>query len=167
VSLITRGAAILLLSLVSCATPYQQNGLLGGVEVTPLQPDTYRINARGNGFSSAARMQDFILLKAAELARGNHFTHFVILSENDWHKTETMVSPGYITGNTMATVVSSGNLATGTATTQAIYMPPTSTTVSKPRSDAIVRLLNNPPANANAFDANFIYQNLAPKYVKQ
>jgi hypothetical protein len=59
--------ALLALAVIGgCATKYQEMGLTGGVTAEPVMTDVYRIVARGNGYTSADRVQDFVLLKAAE-----------------------------------------------------------------------------------------------------
>jgi hypothetical protein len=52
--------------LVACAIKYQDMGFTGGVAAKPAMTDTYRILARDNGYTAAARVEDFVLLKAAE-----------------------------------------------------------------------------------------------------
>jgi hypothetical protein len=40
-------------------------GLTGGVGTQQISADTFRIISRGNGFTTAETVQDYILLKAA------------------------------------------------------------------------------------------------------
>jgi hypothetical protein len=49
--------------LGGCATKYQDMGFTGGVSAEPVMTDVYRILARGNGYTSADRVQDFVLLR--------------------------------------------------------------------------------------------------------
>lgn len=77
--------ALMLLSLLlaGCVTPYQETGFLGGVEAHKLGPGTYRILAKGNGYSTGALMHDYAMLKAAETTRDAGGTYFVIENRED------------------------------------------------------------------------------------
>ena len=57
------------LVLAGCATKYQEMGFTGGVAAERITADTYRIVARGNGYTGNTTIQDYALLKAAELHR--------------------------------------------------------------------------------------------------
>jgi len=87
--------------LSGCGTKYQEMGLTGGVAAEPVMTDVYRIVARGNGYTSTDRVQDFVLLKAAEttLAAGGNF--FVVGDQTD----RTKVDVGQTRGTVQASVV--------------------------------------------------------------
>ena len=53
-----RVAALVVLGLVGCSTPYQSMGFSGGVEAQQMTANTYRIVARGNGYTSGTVIQD-------------------------------------------------------------------------------------------------------------
>ena len=65
------GFFVLLFVLSGCATPYQDMGLRGGVEAQRMTVDTYRIIARGNGYTGGTTIQDYTMLKAAETPSPN------------------------------------------------------------------------------------------------
>ena len=46
-------ASILAAVLVSCATPYQSTGLLGGFSADELREDVFRVKFVGNGYTAA------------------------------------------------------------------------------------------------------------------
>jgi hypothetical protein len=62
-----------------CATPYQDMGFSGGVLAQQMTANTFRIVARGNGYTGTTTVQDYVMLKAAETAIQNGGTHFVIV----------------------------------------------------------------------------------------
>jgi hypothetical protein len=156
---------MLLCSLAACATPYQEMGMRGGVETTQLSSDTWRISARGNAFTDATKVQDFVLLRAAQLAMANGYTHFVVLGAQDTSKTETVTTPGSYTSNTHASATMIGSTAYGTATTRGTYAPPQTYGFIKPGTDTLVKLLNTPPPAVPALEAQVVYNSLAPKYL--
>jgi hypothetical protein len=83
------GAVCLAAAILSgCGTKYQEMGFTGGVAAEPVMTDVYRIVARGNGYTSADRIQDFALFKAAEttLAAGSNF--FVVVDQTDRTKVD-------------------------------------------------------------------------------
>src|SRR4051812_37490310 len=153
-----------LLLLAACATRYGDMGVSGGVEFTQLDNDIYKIHAAGNGYSEPSRTRDFILLKAAELANEGGYTHFLILSSSDWSKEGMIATPGTFTSTTNGSANGFGGYYSGSAYTTGSYMPPSTTKISKPRSDAVVKLLKNPPPEANAINASMVYNSLSARY---
>ncbi|MBU6525744.1 hypothetical protein OGR47_01795 [Methylocystis sp. MJC1] len=139
-----------------CATEYSRDGigLAGGAEAQMITNDTARISARGNGFTDKARVQDFILLKAAETASARGFTHFAVVSSED-----ASTESSYTTPSTVQTRVS-GNTAYTT------YRPGTRNTVVEPGEDAMVKFCKQGKADAcsGMLPANEIIQNLGSKY---
>jgi hypothetical protein len=69
------------LSLASCATPYADQGLLGGADVKELRPDVYRVKFQGNGYTSRESVQVYWLYRCAQLALEKGFSGFEILSD--------------------------------------------------------------------------------------
>jgi hypothetical protein len=67
--------------LASCATPYQQSGVIGGFDVKELRPDVYRVSFQGNGYTTRESVQVYWLYRCAELAVEKGFTGFEILSD--------------------------------------------------------------------------------------
>ena len=92
-------------SLVSCATKYQDMGFTGGVAAEPVMTDVYRITARGNGYTSADRVQDFVLLKGAETTLAAGGNYFVVIDQKD----RTNVINGQTSGTVQTNVI--GNTA--------------------------------------------------------
>src|SRR5688572_19690822 len=83
-----------LLALAACSTPYTGGmGLMGGVEAQPITGDIYRIQARGNAYTDAARVQDFVLLKAAETTLAVGKTHFLLGASSDATRVGTFRTP--------------------------------------------------------------------------
>jgi hypothetical protein len=81
------------LSLVGCATRYQDMGFTGGVTAEQLTADTWRIIARGNGYTGSAQVQDFVLLKAAETTKAAGGRYFAIDASQDASRRDTTVTP--------------------------------------------------------------------------
>ena len=67
--------------LVACATPYGEQGLLGGFSAVELRPDVWRVKFQGNGFTTRETAQTFWLNRCAELTLEKGFTTFEILSD--------------------------------------------------------------------------------------
>jgi hypothetical protein len=68
-------------TLASCATPYQQQGVLGGFDVKELRPDVYRVSFGGNGYTTRESVQVYWLHRCAEVAIEKGFAGFEILSD--------------------------------------------------------------------------------------
>jgi hypothetical protein len=144
--------------LAACtASSYTRDGIAwdGGVEAQMITNDTARISARGNGFTDQARVVDFVILKAAETAEAQGFTHFAMLSTTDASRVSAHTTPG-----TMQTNVY-GNSAYTT------YNPGMTHAVVKPGADTIVRFCKQPPqACGDMLSALEVVKNLGPKYLK-
>lgn len=144
--------AALAIGLLGCSTPYQEMGLTGGVSATQIDATTFRISGRGNGFTDPSTIQNYILLKAADVTLAAGYDVFVIGGEQDVTRTGSM---------SFGTANAYGNRnyasAYGTSTT----MP-----VIKPGADIIIRVFKGPkPADAgpNVFDAHEIEKYLGPQ----
>jgi hypothetical protein len=124
--------AALCVVLAGCATKYQDMGFSGGVAAQQITADTWRIQARGNAYTDAAAVQDYVLLKAAETTQAAGATHFQIISGADASRASTIVIPGRST----TTVV--GRQAFTTTT------PGSVDTVIKPGQDVYIRVLKLP-----------------------
>ena len=71
------------LALTGCATPYQEMGMLGGVQANQITHDTFQITARGNGYTDPDTIQRYALRKAVETTLAAGFDYFVIRDEAD------------------------------------------------------------------------------------
>ena len=80
--------------LGGCATKYQDMGFTGGVAAEPVMTDVYRIVARGNGYTSSDRIQDFVEMKASETTLAAGSAYFVISRSEGSHKRGCWPDPG-------------------------------------------------------------------------
>lgn len=144
-------ALSLAVTLAACSTTYGKMGLTGGVEALPVTSDTYRISARGNGFTDATTVQDYVLLKAAETAIGAGQTHFTIVNNRDASST----SYGQTSG-------SFNNWGGGFVT----YNPGITYDIVKPGEDLMVRVWTPKKGEVlptNTFNAQEVYTNINPR----
>ena len=98
-------------ALAGCATSYQKQGLSGGFTETQLDKAVFRVSFKGNGFTSPERAADFTLLRSAELALKNGFTHFVIVDGHSNVDYAAYVTP--IQSTTFGSATAYGNTAYG------------------------------------------------------
>jgi hypothetical protein len=73
--------AAIAVGLASCATPYAQQGVLGGFDVKELRSDVFRVSFQGNGYTSRESVQVYWLYRCAQLALEKGFAGFEILSD--------------------------------------------------------------------------------------
>ena len=144
--------------LGGCATKYQEMGFTGGVTAEPVMTDVYRIIARGNAYTSADRVQDFVLLKAAETTLATGGNYFAILDQRD----RTNVAVGQTPGMVQTNVI--GNTAFTT------YSPGSTYHVVKPGEALMIRVLRVGPGQApppGAWPAQDLANNLGPRLKPQ
>jgi hypothetical protein len=125
-------------------------GLAGGVEAAPMTNDTYRISARGNGYTDATTIQDYVYLKAAETTLGAGQTHFTIVNGTD--RTDNAV------GQTAGSFTNYGGMAW--------YNPGITYNIVKPGEDLIIRVWTPGPKDMlppNTYAAQQIYENINPR----
>jgi hypothetical protein len=142
------------LALAACATKYQEMGFSGGVAAEPVMTDVYRIVARGNGYTTPDRVQDFALMKAAETTLGAGGNYFVIINEADRTNVATGQTPGFAQTNVV------GHTAFTTYTPGATY------NTVKPGEAVLIRVLRlaaNQPAPPGAFPAQDIVNTIGPR----
>jgi hypothetical protein len=157
--------ALLALSLVGCATPYQPSGLGGGFTDSQLDANTFRVGFRGNGYTPRETVENYLLYRCAELAVERGFDHFVILGSDTETKTGSFTTPGTYRSTTTGYATSSGNFAYGSAYTRGTYTPGQTFTVTRYGGTAMIKAFKGPkPADAvSAFDAREVLRYLGPR----
>ena len=73
---------VFFLMLAGCATPYQRYGTTGGFQDVRLAPDLFRVAFHGNAYTGAQQAYDYALLRGAELAVANGYTHIALVDQN-------------------------------------------------------------------------------------
>ena len=74
--------SILCLLLAGCATSYQPKSYTGGYTDTKLDDDKYRVTFSGNQHTSADKVEEYALLRAAEITLEYGYSHFITISES-------------------------------------------------------------------------------------
>ncbi len=154
------GVAFLILLMTACATGYQSSGFTGGFKDTQLAPDIFRVSFFGNSFTSSDRVQDFALLRAAELTLANNAQYFTVIASADQSSTETHVTPG--SSHTSGTVSAYGDTGYYSGTTT--YSAPRVRTDYKPGVGMMFRTFQSKPEGGVVFDAKFIVTSIRTKY---
>ena len=136
---------VVALAAAACSTKYQDMGFAGGVAAQQMTANTFRIVARGNGYTSSTTVQDYMVLKAAETTKQVGGTHFLIISADDASRTNYVATPG----RAQTTLV--GNTAYTSYTPGSVYG------IFKPGQDAFIRVLaipngSTPPPGAISAD---------------
>ena len=141
---------LLSLSLFGCSTPYQSTGVAGGFSETQLDKNVFRVAFVGNGYTRPTQVEDFALLRSAELTLKNGFRYFAILNEKSGKDISTYTSPSY------STVSSTGKITTWGGDTDFISKPSSTMT--------IVCFGEKPSTSSLVYDADFIYKSIGGKY---
>jgi hypothetical protein len=153
---------IVALTVAACATGYHSRGLTGGFAEIRLDDNVFQVSFNGNGYTSGDRAADFTLLRSAELARQNGFSHFIIVEREDRTGYGTYTTP--TTSTTTATSTTYGTIVQGSAITTTYgghtYL------IQKPgRSNTIVCFKGKPDnVQALVYNAQYVYDAIASKY---
>ena len=152
-------AALLVLcaGLSACATKYQDMGFTGGVEATQIDGNTFRITAKGNGFTRGEAIKDYAMMKAAETTLAAGCDYFIIIGQENTSRTTFSSSPGMATSTTTRTG--------GVATTTTHYSGDDVDEVFKPGQDLTIKVFkgSKPENNMAAYDAREVATFLGPK----
>ncbi len=153
--------------MVSSCTSYKKDGIAGGFTETQLGENIWRVNARGNAFATDELIADMILLRSADLATQNGFTHFAFTSGSKGSDTTTVYNPG--TSYTTGTINTSPYSNTATYSGQTMTMGGFFDTYSKPKAENTVMMFKEKPKNARGvvYEAKFICQSLGKKLKAQ
>jgi hypothetical protein len=78
----------------ACATPYGPMGVRGGYAETRLDARTFQVAVKGNGFTSRARVDEYLMLRSAELTLQSGFDCFYLLGQDAAARTRPMLASG-------------------------------------------------------------------------
>ena len=147
-------AVATLAGVAGCSTSYQNIGFSGGVVAQQITATTFRIVARGNGYTSATAIQDYTVLKAAETAKQAGCSHFAMISSTDASSAGHIVTPG------------SANTTFGRNTVHTTYSPAEVQSFVRPGQDTYIRVLNikpGEPTPPGSISADEVIQFVGPR----
>ena len=115
--------------LSNCSTPYQKNSFTGGYKDNQLSHNSFRVVAKGNAFTSLDKVQNIVLMRAAELTVNNNYDIFEVIKSSTRINSSIVSSPREtITTHTP-----------GQAPTSTVYGGNIST-IKKPTADIIIKM---------------------------
>jgi hypothetical protein len=144
-------------SLGACATQYQPQGATGGFTETQLDRNVFRVSFGANAYTSAQQAEEMALLRSAELALKNGFTHFVITEGKSSAEYSTSTTPTY----SDTTVSSRRGKAYASTTT---YGGETRVSAWPTTTNTITCFKGKPNVSGLVYDARFVFNSLAKKY---
>ncbi len=156
---------VCVLVLAGCATAYKPAGWGGGYSDMKLQDDLYKVSFGGNAYTSKGKVENYALLRSAELALENGYKYFIIVKNDASIATSSFTTPAR--ANTTGSVYGSGNYATYSGTTTVsggqtyVY--------NKPSADMTIKCFKEDPKDVNGlvYDAQQIMDNLKSQYKLQ
>ncbi len=151
----------LLGSLAACATAYQPQGFAGGFNETQIDRNVFRVSFKGNGYTSEERAEEMALLRSAEVALKNGFTHFAISDGRSRTDYSAFTTPSQsTTTGTLNTYGDRTYLNAQTRTTGGQTF-----VAAKPRTtNTIVCFNGKPDSGVFVYDARFLVKSLGQKY---
>ena len=152
------GILIGFLFVYSCATPYQSTGFTGCFTDTQLSDTVWKVSTAGNGFTAKTTVNDYALLRAAELTLEKGYKYFVVGDEN---QTSTSHKADFgSTSNTYGNINTSGNFNSTTRTNNNV------TNFNKHYNELVFEMLGEKKDGVFTYDAQLIYDSLSAKYIK-
>jgi hypothetical protein len=123
--------------------------------VDRLTPDTAYITAKGGVQYDMGDIQREMLLQAANVTLESGYDYFTVTGADGYYSTGYMTVPGQTTTQTNFNAYATGNMLSGSATTNSYTMPSSSFAIEKPRGAMSIKMGHDtPPAgDPNSFDA--------------
>jgi len=157
--------SLAILFVAGCYTPYQQNSFMGGWSETWLAPDVVEVSFRGNGYTSAERVQDLAILHAEERMEKAGFNFFTFGGgKHSESVQDVQVTPDQARTQGTATVSPSLSGANIGYSSQTTFTPGTSIRIQRHRVSLTVQGYKFQPIGVRSFDANFVIASLRHKY---
>ncbi len=151
---------IMALLLVGCATPYQKGGRFGYHD-SQLQENVFSVSFQGNAKSEPLDVQDYTLLRCAELCLQNGYKYFGIMSSNAGGKTGMYNTGG--TANTTGTSRSIGGTTYGSYNTY--NSPSISVPINLPNyTVTVICFKEKADQTQELYDAGFLGNSIAKKH---
>jgi len=167
-------------AFLGCEVPYQEIGEGGGHSTSPLGNDQFEVTYRSNTSGEpSVRMQELVLLRAAEVALEYGYTHFVVEQEmqdvhTKWKTTPTMsritgpttTGPGISIGGSAAGI-GGGSRGVGIGGSSGAAAPATPVPVAIPELTLKIRCYRGVPTtttNGDLYDAARLRDILGIKY---
>lgn len=153
--------SVIILSLGGCATAYQSQGFTGGFSETQLSDNMFKVYFKGNGYTGEERVEDFTLLRSAEIAEEHGFPFFAVVDEHAdaSYSTFTMPSQTYTNVN----VTTFGNVAYGSA--HSTTYGGGSELIRKPSDrNTIVCFKDKSLVRGQVYESLFVIQSMRAKY---
>ena len=151
------GTLVLLFGLLTACTGYHKDSVFGGggFDETRLGENIWNITARGNAFASKKLIANLIMMRSADLAQQNGFSHFAFSSGSTDTTTSVTSSPS--TTYTSGYVNPSGSFnATSNTYGGGLNF------YAKPSAENTVVMFNGNPNNINGvvYEAAFVCESV-------
>jgi hypothetical protein len=128
-----------LVVLSACATGYHPLRIGGGYSELRLSERAWRVNFKGNGYTSPERAASMALRRAAELTASSGFWGLLVVADNSYSKTSSWRTADQC--ETTGTVSRTGGSA-ATLSAQTTCTPGQTYVVSKPRSNMVITMVS-------------------------
>lgn len=150
-----RAALCACVVLAGCATAYHTAGFTGGYSDTQLAENVFQVSFRGNGYTSRERVEDFALLRSAEVSLEHGFPYFVVVNAEGYSSQSAYTTPTTTTGS--ATVI--GNTVYGSTVTSGgqTYV------FTKPSSRNTIVCFKEKPDGV-VYEAQYVIRSVRQKY---
>lgn len=148
-------------AITGCATSYKKEGWFtgGGFSETQLSPNVWAVNFRGNGPTSDSRAEELALLRSADIALANGFSHFALVDSRVTSQTHALVQP------TTSVTSLSGMQSGGTFSATTTHYGGGMTFIRTPSARNTVMMFKEAPSGQGfTFDAMFVCASLGAKY---
>ena len=153
---------IIPLIVIGCSTPYQPKGFRGGYTDLNIQDNIFQISFSGNGYIGCQKVQNFALLRSAEVTIENGYRYFIVFGEKNINHQSSFMVPAQ--SHTTGMVYGHGDIST--IQTQTTYTGGQTYNISKPTVTMMIRCYKTRPEGfvGIIYDAETVQANLRNKY---
>jgi hypothetical protein len=137
-------------------TPYQPDAHEGGFSEIQLTTDTYKVLFKGNALTDKAAVDEYALLRCAELTLEKECSYFTITKNEQFNFTETVHIPGIGLGMIIPMANELMIPASGT--------PSYDQQLVRPRSMKVIKVHKEKPTTGFAYNAILVSESIKGRY---
>ena len=157
--------AALTAGLCSCATPYRPLKEGAGYSDAEIAPDQFRVSFQGDANTSLEQVNDFALLRAAELTREHNFKFFAVIDTTNLSSVKQYTIPGQMHRVESRMPSPPGNPMAGRPEIYEVAQYPARQGLyCKPGTSLLIKCFAEKPGRIFTFEAGALDQSLRQKY---
>lgn len=146
-----------LLTVGGCASNYKLKNVFGGYSESQLSENMFSVSFESNGFTERERVNDFALLRSAEVTLDNDYRYFVVINQQQSSHAIPKLS-------TLSGWDTSTNRSTIGGTSQAAVLSGPANNTPTPSTTNTIVCFSEKPEGVTSYNAKDLKKHIKSKY---